>query len=289
MYNYKEKIIWDECYSIALDFYGLLKSAAEDYNGYYFHELKDYKYSFLQYAEEFTEAFKDAEEKRQSLSDETLYDIPIKDILKTLESHGFIFDKDIFSKYARGFKFNDYLEKITFYHCLKDNNMPSSVDSFFRKENFKNMNSIYRFLKLLADHVFNSYCEIYRGGEIDELIETILTFTEILKKFNDIDENIKMNNNTVLYGQPLKIILNDLRKLGLIIDKSSVGSKIDEDLDIDMYELIENTINMTEDFLIKVKNCFTQPLYKEAQKSLDKEVKRLILCKHMPSLYKLIL
>lgn len=289
MYNYKEKIIWDECYSIALDFYGLLKSAAEDYNGYYFHELKDYKYSFLQYAEEFTEAFKDVEEKRQSLSDETLYDIPIKDILKTLESHGFIFDKDIFSKYARGFKFNDYLEKITFYHCLKDNDMPYSVGNFFRKENFKNMNSIYRFLKSLAEHVFDSYCEISEGREIDELIETIQTFTEVLNKFNDLDENIKMNSETVFYGKPLKTILNDLRKLGLIVDKYSVGFEASTGLVIDIYDHIENIINMTEDFLVKVKSCFTQPLYKEAQKSLDKEVKRLILCKHMPSLYKILL
>lgn len=289
MNDYKEKIIWDECYSAASDFYDLLESAAEDYNEDYLNELKDYKYSFLQYTEEFTKVFKDAEEKRQSLGDETLYNVPIKDILKTLEDHGFIFDKNTFSEYASGFNFSDYLNDVTYYHRLKDRDMTRSVNKFFHLKIFKNINSVYRFLKSLADHVLDNNCDTYFGRETDEIIETMIIFTEILEKFNDLDKKIERNSDIVFYGKPLKIILNDLRKLGLIIDKGSVGLKIYEDLDIDIYDHIKAIIDMYGDFLIVVKDSFIRPLHKEARKSLDKEAKKLILCKHMPSLYKLIL
>lgn len=282
-----ENKLKNECYSIASDFYDLLESAVEDYDDY-LEELNRYEGLFSTYADEFTEVFKDAEEKRQSLSNETLYNVPIKDILKTLENSGLIFDKNILIEYGSKFKICDYYNEFTFYR-LKNNDIPYSVDSLFHKENFKNMNSVYKFLKSLANQVFNRHCDIYYGNETVYLNETIQTFTEVLNKFNDLDENIKMNSETVFYGKPLKIILNDLRKLGLIVDKYSVGFEASTGLVIDIYDHIENIINMTEDFLVKVKNCFTQPLYKEAQKSLDKKVKRLILCKHMPSLYKILL
>lgn len=288
MNDYKEKIIWDECYSAASDFYDLLESAAEDYNENYLEELRGYEGSFSIYKEEFTEVFKDVEKKRQSLSDETLYNVPIKDILETLESHGFIFDKNILIEYGSKLKNWDYVDEFTFYCYLEDCDMSYLVDRLFHKENFKNMNSIYRFLKSLANHVFKRCCEIYYGRETNELNETIQIFKEVLNKFNDLGKNIEMNSETVFYGQPLKIILNDLRKLGLIVDKNSVGFEASTGEIIDIYEHIEKIIETTEDFLNEFKERFTQPLHKEAQKSLDKEVKKEILCDHMPSLYKIM-
>ena len=280
----------NKCYSIALSFYQLLKDAKDVYNADYYEKLNSYEGLFSKYKEEFTKVFKDAEEKRQSLGDETLYNVPIKDILKTLEDHGFIFDKDTFSEYARGFNFSGYLNDVTYYHRLKDRDMTRSVNKFFYYLKIsKNINSVYRFLKSLADRVLDNNCDTYFGRETDEIIETMIIFTEILEKFNDLDKKIEMNSDIVFYGKPLKIILNDLRKLGLIIDKGSVGLKIYEDLDIDIYDHIKAIIDMTGDFLIVVKDSFTRPLHKEARKSLDKEAKKLILCKHMPSLYKLIL
>ena len=285
-----ENKLKNECYSIALSFYQLLKSAAEDYNRDYFDESRSYEGSFSKYKEEFTEVFEDVEKKRQSLSDETLYNVPIKDILETLESHGFIFDKNILTEYGSKFKNWDYMDEFTFYYYyLKDCDMYYLADSLFHKENFKNMNSIYRFLKSLAENIFNRCCEISEGREVNELNEIIQIFKEVLNKFNDLDKTIKMNSDTVFYGQPLKIILNDLRKLGLIVDKNSVGFEASTGEIIDIYEHIEKIIETTEDFLNDFKNWFTQPLHKECQKSIDEEVKKEILCEHMPALYKILL
>lgn len=284
-----ENKLKNECYSIALSFYDLLKSAAKDYNGDYLNELNEYKGLFSTYVEEFTEVFEDVEEKRRSLSDETLYNVSIKDILKTLESRGFIFDKNILTEYGREFKICDYLDEFTFYYYLEDCDMSYLVDRLFHEENFKNMNSIYRFLKSLAENIFNRCCEIAEGRETDDLNETIQIFTEVLNKFNDLDKNIEMNSETVFYGQPLKIILNDLRKLGLIVDKNSVGFEASTGKIIGIYGHIENIIGITEDFLNYFKRWYTQPLYKECQKSIDEEVKKEILCEHMPALYKILL
>ena len=289
MINFKEEKLDIECYSIAMSFYDLLKSAAKDYNTDYSVKLNGYGGYFFRCVEGFTEVFKDAEEKRQSLSDETLYNAPVKDILKTLENHGLIFDKNILIEYGSKFKTRGYLKEYTYYCYLKGLTLSSLVDSLFRLEKFKNLNSIYRFLKSLANHIFNSCVKIVKGREIDELNETIQTFKGVLNKFNDLDKKIKKNSNTVFYGKPLKIILNDLRKLGLIVDKSSVGFKTRLGSVINIYEHIEKIIDTTEDFLKIAKSCYKKPLNKEAQKSLEEGVKRLIFCKHIPSLYEIML
>ena len=288
MNDYIESKIWDECYSAASNFCDLLIDARDAYNEDYYEKLNSYEGLFSTYVEEFKEVFEDTEKKRQSLGDDTLYNAPIKDILKTLENHGFIFDKNTFYEYAHRFNFAGYLNDITLYH-VKDFDIDELSEDFLNPENFKNVNTVYRFLKSLADHVLDNNCDTYFGRETDEIIETMYIFTKILDKFNDLDKKIEMNSDTVFYGKPLKIILNDLRKLGLIIDKGSVGLKIYEDLDIDIYDHIKAIIDMSGDFLIVVKDSFIRPLHKEARKSLDKEAKKLILCKHMPSLYKLIL
>jgi hypothetical protein len=287
MNDYIESKIWDECYSAASDFYDLLKDARDIYNKDYYEKLNSYEGLFSTYVDEFKEVFEDAEKKRQSLGDDTLYNVPIKDILETLESHGFIFDKNTFSEYAYRFNFAGYLNDITLYH-VKDFDIDELSEDFLNPENFKSENTVYRFFKSLANQVFNRHHDIYYGIETDDLNETIQIFTEVLNKFNDLDKNIEMNSETVFYGQPLKIILNDLRKLGLIVDKNSVGFEASTGEIIDIYERIEAIINITKDFLNEFKNWFTQPLHKEAQKSLDKEIKSLILREHMPALYKIV-